>query len=215
MSIDVPEADLPEAGVAPLTVTDAAHDKILELREQEDDPSSLGLRVEVTGVHGVEFTYDLTFDPVAEADIEAGDAVYEQDGLPVIIPAGSIDQLRGATLDLPANQSQGGLVLRNPNRPDPLSGKDLELTGELADKVSQLLEQRINPALAAHGGFAELKGVEGDVVYVTMGGGCQGCAVSAMTLREGIARSIMESISEVRDVIDVTDHTAGANPYYT
>jgi Fe/S biogenesis protein NfuA len=210
MSIDVPDA-----GVVPLTVTEAARDKILELRDQEDDPTSLGLRIEVTGVHGVEYAYDLTFDPVAEADAEAGDAVYEQGGLPVIIPAASIEQLHGATLDLPSSAGQGGLVLRNPNRPDPLSGKDLELTGEMADKVSQLLEQRINPALAAHGGFAEMKGVEGDVVYVTMGGGCQGCAVSAMTLREGIARSIMEAIPEVRDVIDVTDHTAGANPYYT
>jgi Fe/S biogenesis protein NfuA len=199
----------------PLTVTEAARDKILELREQEDDPATLGLRIEVTGVHGVEYAYDLTFDPVADADADAGDAVYEQGELPVIIPSASIDALRGATLDLPTAASQGGLVLRNPNRPDPLSGKDLELTGELADKVSQLLEQRINPALAAHGGFSELKGVEGDVVYVTMGGGCQGCAVSAMTLREGIARSIMESIPEVRDVIDVTDHAAGANPYYS
>jgi Fe/S biogenesis protein NfuA len=206
--------DAPEAGLVPLTVTEAARDKILELRDQEDDPTSLGLRIEVTGVNGPEYAYDLTFDPVAEADTDAGDAVYEQGALPVIIPAGSIEQLQGATLDLPL-ASQVGLVLRNPNRPDLLSGKDLELTGELADKVTQLLERRINPALASHGGFAELKGVEGDLVYVLMGGGCQGCAVSAMTLREGIARSIMEAIPEVRDVIDVTDHDAGENPYYT
>lgn len=198
-----------------LTVTPDAREKILELRAQEDDPETLGLRVEVTGTRGVEYTYDLTFDPVAEADVEAGDVLDDQDGLPVIIPVSSIEQLQGATLDLPSNATQGGLVLRNPNRPDPLSGKHLELTGDLAEKVSQLLEQQINPALAAHGGFAELRGVEGDVVYVTMGGGCQGCAVSAMTLREGIARSIMESVPEVRDVIDVTDHAAGTNPYYS
>jgi len=84
----------------------------------------------------------------------------------------------------------------------------------VAEQVEQLLKEQINPALAAHGGFAELKGVEGDKVYVTMGGGCQGCAVSAMTLRDGIARSIKEAIPEVTEVIDTTDHDAGENPYY-
>ena len=80
--------------------------------------------------------------------------------------------------------------------------------------MQQLLDQQINPALAVHGGFAGLDRVEGDVVYVTMGGGCQGCAVSAMTLREGIARSIQEAIPEVGEVVDVTDHAMGENPYY-
>jgi Fe/S biogenesis protein NfuA len=197
-----------------LTVTDPARDKILELRAQEDDPDTLGLRIEVTGVQGVEYTYDLTFDPLAEADEGAGDVVESQGDLPVIIPGDSIDSLRGATLDLPTTGGQG-LVLRNPNRPDPLSGMHMELTGSIEDKVRQLLDGQINPALAMHGGFAALDRVEDDVVFVTMGGGCQGCAVSAMTLREGIARSIKEAIPEVSDVVDTTDHAMGENPYYT
>ena len=198
-----------------LTVTDPARDKILELRAQEDDPDTLGLRIEVTGVQGVEYTYDLTFDPVAEADETAGDLVEAQGGLPVIVPADSIDALRGATLDLPSTAGQQGLVLRNPNRPDPLAGAHIELSGTVEEKVKQLLDGQINPSLAMHGGYAALDHVDGDTVYVTMGGGCQGCAVSAMTLREGIARSIKESIPEVADVIDTTDHELGENPYYT
>jgi Fe/S biogenesis protein NfuA len=197
--------------VVVFTVTPEAIARILELREAEDDPAGLALRVEVTGTSGVEYAYDLTFDPIAEAD--PADAVYQQDGLPVIVPADSIEQLTGATLDIPAGGGPG-LVLRNPNRPDPLSGKHLELTGTIAEQVEQLLREQINPALAAHGGFAELRGVEDDKVYVTMGGGCQGCAVSAMTLRDGIARSIKEAIPEVTDVIDTTDHASGENPYY-
>jgi Fe/S biogenesis protein NfuA len=193
------------------TVTPEAIERILELRQQEDDPPGLALRVEVTGTAGVEYAYDLTFDPIAEAD--DADVQYQQGDLPVIVPAGSIEQLTGATLDIPAGGGPG-LVLRNPNRPDPLSGKHLELTGTVAEQVEQLLREQINPALAAHGGFAELKGVEGDKVYVTMGGGCQGCAVSAMTLRDGIARSITEAIPEVAEVIDTTDHDAGENPFY-
>jgi Fe/S biogenesis protein NfuA len=197
-----------------LTVTAPARDRILELWAQEDDPETLGLRIEVTGVQGVEYTYDLSFDPLAEADEAAGDVVEAAGELPVIIPGESIDSLRGATLDVPTTDQQG-LVLRNPNRPDPLSGAHLELTGTIEDKVRQLLDGQINPALAMHGGFAALERVEDDVVFVTMGGGCQGCAVSAMTLREGIARSIREAIPEVTDVIDTTDHAMGENPYYT
>ena len=197
-----------------LTVTEPARDKILELRANEDDAASLGLRIEVTGVKGVEYTYDLSFDPVAEADVDAGDWVDSQGELTVVVPVDSIDALRGSTLDLPSSGGAAGLVLRNPNRPDPLSGAHLELTGTTAEKVTQLLEQQINPGLAAHGGYATLEKVEDEVVHVTMGGGCQGCAVSAMTLREGIARSIKEAIPEVKDVVDVTDHELGENPYY-
>lgn len=198
-----------------LTVTDPAREKILELRSQEDEPDTLALRIEVTGVQGVEYTYDLTFDPVAEADETAGDVIDAHGGLPVIVPADSIDALRGATLDLPTTTGQQGLVLRNPNRPDPLSGAHIELSGSVEEKVQQLLEGQINPSLAMHGGYAALDRVEGDKVYVTMGGGCQGCAVSAMTLREGITRSIKEAIPEVTDVVDTTDHEMGENPYYT
>lgn len=196
-----------------LQVTDVAVTKILELREAEDEPAGLALRVAVTGIRGPEYTYDLTFEPVAEATDT--DNVYAQGELPVLIPADSMDQLQGATLDMPGTDGAGGLVLRNPNRPDPLAGVELDLSGSTAEKVQQLLEQQINPGLASHGGFAELKGVDGDKVYVLMGGGCQGCAVSAMTLREGIAASITSAIPEVTEVIDVTDHDAGENPYYS
>jgi Fe/S biogenesis protein NfuA len=198
-----------------MIVTEPAREKILELRAHEDDPDALGLRVEVTGVQGVEYTYDLTFDPVADADLEAGDVVEQEGALPVIIPVDSLDALRGATLDLPTTGAQNGLVLRNPNRPDPLSGAHIELTGTIDEKVRQLLDGQINPALAMHGGFAGLDRVEGSVVHVTMGGGCQGCAVSAMTLREGITRAIREAIPEVTEVVDTTDHSMGENPYYT
>jgi Fe/S biogenesis protein NfuA len=204
-----PEGDRADDEVI-LTVTEVAIAKILELREAEDDPAGLALRVAVTGIRGPEYTYDLTFEPVADA--EDTDNLYQQGDLPVLIPADSMDQLAGATLDMPT--TDGGLVLRNPNRPDPLAGVDLDLSGTTAEKVQQLLEQQINPGLAAHGGFAELKGVDGDKVYVLMGGGCQGCAVSAMTLREGIAASITSAIPEITEVIDVTDHDAGENPYY-
>jgi Fe/S biogenesis protein NfuA len=197
-----------------LIVTDGARATVLDIRSAEDDAESLGLRVEVTGASGVDYTYDLSLEPIAEAADD--DLVREDEGLTVIVPAASIDALRGATLDLPSVAGQGGLVIRNPNRPNPLGDLgQLELTGDAADKVRILLAERINPALAAHGGFAELVGVEGDKAFVTMGGGCQGCAMSAATLREGITKAILEAIPEITEVVDTTDHEQGENPYYS
>ncbi|MEQ8717285.1 MAG: NifU family protein [Acidimicrobiales bacterium] len=198
---------------APLAISAEAAEKVLEIREAEDDADGLALRVEVTGMNGVDFTYDLAFEPVAGADDD--DVVYESGGLTFIVPANSVEKLLGATLDLPSNPVQGGLVIRNPNRPDMLEGADLELTGSLEEKVNQLLHRHINPSLAAHGGFAELVKVDGTDVHLMMGGGCQGCAMSAATLREGISVMIAQALPEVTDVIDVTDHNAGETPYYS
>ena len=194
-------------------VTDAAREKVLEIRSAEEDPDSLGLRIEVVGASGVEYAYDLAFEPVADA--AEGDSIVVEDGLSLIVPADSIDKLRGATLDLPTSSGQGGMVIRNPNRPDPLAGVELDLQGDLAEKITQLLDQAVNPMLAAHGGFATLNGVDGTRVFLSMGGGCQGCAVSAMTLREGIEAQIRAAIPEVTEIVDVTDHDAGENPYYS
>ena len=117
-----------------MIVTDAARETVLEIRAKEDDAEGLGLRVEVTGISGVDYTYDLSLEPVAEAADD--DHVHTTDGLAVIIPANSVDSMRGATLDLPSVAGQGGLVIRNPNRPNPLGDMgQLELTGDAADKA--------------------------------------------------------------------------------
>ncbi len=196
-------------------VTARAVEKVLEIRSSEPDPDTLGLRIEVTGSVGVDYQYDLSLETLSE--VAEGDSVVERDGLTIIVPAGSILQLRGATLDLPSAAGQGGLVIRNPNRPNPLAGLDLELKGTIAEKVQILLEQSINPSLAAHGGYATLVGVKDETndVYLTMGGGCQGCAMSRMTLTQGIRASIKEAMPEVNEVLDVTDHTQGENPFFS
>jgi Fe/S biogenesis protein NfuA len=197
-----------------ITITDRAHEQILTLRAAEDDGDGLGLRIEVTGVRGADFTYDLAFEPLDEAD--ADDQRYDDRGLVVLIPSDSIENLRGATLDLPTVAGQGGLVLRNPNRPQtPTLGEAIELEGTPEEKVRQLLDQQVNPALASHGGMATLVKVEGSAAHIAMGGGCQGCAVSAMTLRDGIEAAILANVPEITEVVDTTDHSAGENPFYS
>jgi Fe/S biogenesis protein NfuA len=195
-----------------LEVTEQARAAIIGIRDQEDDADTLALRVEITGINGAEYAYDLGFEPVADAADD--DHISERDGLTVVIPADSTARLTGAVLDVPANAGQAGLVIRNPNRPNPLMGVELELTGDIAEKVQQLLSEAINPSLASHGGYTNLVGVEDTKVYLSMGGGCQGCAMSAATLREGIDVAIKEAIPEVTEIIDVTDHDAGENPFY-
>ena len=214
LGTDTPASTTTSETEPAFVVTDAALAKVLEIRGAEDEPESLCLWIEVTGTQGPDYTYDLSFETIA--DLEPTDHRVPVGGdLFVAIPEGSLDQLRGSTLDLPANAAQGGLVLRNPNRPNPLAGAKLELTGDIADKVAQLLEQSINPSLASHGGYATLVGVEDTKVFLTMGGGCQGCSMSAATLVEGIQVAIREAIPEVTEIIDATDHTAGENPFYT
>jgi len=205
----------PASQMAPLTISTVAMTTVLEVRAGEDDPAGTALRVAITGSNMSDYIYALDLVPVSEAAPE--DAVYAQgdhDELTVIVPADSVENMAGATLDVPSNGGAGGLVIRNPNTPDPLAGLDLDLTGELPEKVQAVLDKAVNPALASHGGFTTLVGVEDTKVFVTMGGGCQGCAASAMTLQEGIRTMLMDALPEITEVVDATDHSAGENPFY-
>jgi Fe/S biogenesis protein NfuA len=215
MSADQSTVTSPFAVDAPvIEISAVALETVLGIRAGEDEPELLGLRIEITGARGSEYIYDLSFDELSLA--EDSDLLVQADGITVIVPEGSVEQLRGSVLDVPRTEGQGGLVIRNPNRPNPLAGVELNLEGPMAEQGEQLLEPSVNPSLAAHGGFATLVGIDDDKnVYVTMGGGCQGCQASAMTLREGIRRSIMDAIPDVAEVIDATDHAAGENPFYS
>ncbi len=106
----------------------------------------------------------------------------------------------------------------NPNTPSPAmigNPSDLpELKGELAEKVQSVLENQINPAIASHGGAATLIGVEGNDIYLRLGGGCQGCGMAQVTLTQGIEASLREAVPEIGNIIDATDHAAGDNPYF-
>jgi len=194
-----------------VTVTDAARGKILEVRADETDPEALALWVEVSGERGGAFSYAMELRPLADAGTE--DLVQRHDDLSVVVPAASVERLTGATLDF----TGAGMVMQNPNRPLPGDASDrppADLSGPLAQAVLTVLDEEINPAIAAHGGRADLVAVEDGVAYVRMSGGCQGCGLAAVTLTQGIEAAILDSVSEIKSVIDVTDHASGENPYY-
>jgi Fe/S biogenesis protein NfuA len=193
-------------------VTDAARDKILEVRAAEPGADALALWVTVTGESGGAYTYDMSF----RAFDDAGDAdvVQHHDDLPIVIDADSVTALSGATLDFSAS----GMVMQNPNKPaarDPFAGRpEADLSSPVALAVIQVLEERLNPAIAAHGGRVDLVAVDETIAYVRLSGGCQGCGMAAVTLSQGVEAEILDAVPEISEVVDVTDHASGTNPYY-
>ncbi|HZD24650.1 MAG TPA: NifU family protein [Alphaproteobacteria bacterium] len=96
--------------------------------------------------------------------------------------------------------------------------RDLEATPGLATRegraVQRLLDEEINPAVAAHGGYISLVDVKEDVVYIRLEGGCQGCGMADVTLKQGVEAAIMRELPHIAAVRDTTDHAGGTNPYY-
>ena len=204
-----------------LTLTDEARNVVLDALANEEASGGLALFVEVTGTRAGAYAYDLYFSD--RSDAPEG-AVTGHDGdVTIVIPAASIDRLRGSRLEF-ANEGGGGLVLVNPNSPTPEEAHPgvpadilaLGLDGPLALFAINVLEQSINPSIASHGGRADLVAMDEEkkIVYIKMSGGCQGCAMSRLTLTQGIEATLRDALPELTDVIDVTDHASGVNPFY-
>ena len=99
----------------------------------------------------------------------------------------------------------GGFSFDNPN---PM------WVDELSQKVAEIINSEVNPAVASHGGVVELVGVDEDKAIIAFGGGCQGCGMADVTLKQGVEVMIKEKVPEIIQVIDSTDHAAGTNPFY-
>jgi Fe/S biogenesis protein NfuA len=205
-----------------VTLTPEAHKVVREAIGQEPDPGSLALWLEVRGVQEGSFVYDLYFQAMSDAD--EGDVRHAQDELVVVVPEASVDRLRGARLEW-SDDGGGGLVLVNPNTPTPEEASPgvppevlaRGIDGVLARRVVAVLEQAVNPSIASHGGRADLVALneEDGTAYLRLSGGCQGCAMSQMTLRQGIETTLLEEVPELTRVADVTDHGSGENPFYS
>ncbi|NND73864.1 MAG: hypothetical protein HKN44_02555 [Ilumatobacter sp.] len=194
-----------------ITITPEAHQHLVELRDEEADGASLGLRLAIASAPGEDFRYDLSFEEFLKAAFD--DEVRTHDGLKVIIPGADVELLTGATLDHTSTQ---GLVIRNPNRPQAPDVEGLTGDDQLSAEVEAMIATEVNPALAAHGGFVTYVGHDGEgTAYLTMGGGCHGCSMSKMTMLDGVQTMLVEAIEPIERVKDLTDHTTGENPFYT
>lgn len=94
-------------------------------------------------------------------------------------------------------------------------GADLMSDDHMFDVVQEIFQQEINPAVARHGGRVELVDVQDATVVVRMRGGCQGCGMAQVTLRQGIEAALRQALPAVKGIKDITDHSAGTNPYYS
>ena len=199
-----------------LELSEEAKELVRSVLAEESDPESLALWVEVAGQEGTTYNYDVYFQAAADAGLL--DVVENvAPGLRVVVPQASVDSLRGSRLEV--SSDDGGLVIINPNSPPSAPGapegfEDATLEGELAERIIAILADEVNPAIASHGGRADLVGVTGSTAFVRLSGGCQGCGLAAVTLSQGIEVSIREGAPEITEVIDVTDHLSGTNPYY-
>jgi Fe/S biogenesis protein NfuA len=197
-----------------LQITDGARREVQSYRAGRPDGDQLALWTEVTGVSGEDYAYNLSLRPAAESNPH--DVIEDHEGLTVVIPSGSVDKMRGAIIDLVGDLTTGGLIVENPNSPSPAVEDlpPLDLSGTVSERVDQVLARQINPGIALHGGKAELAGVEGSTVYLRLSGGCQGCGLAGVTLRKGVEVAIKRSVPEIAEVVDVTDHASGMNPYF-
>lgn len=184
-----------------LKVTKAAKEKVRSIIEREAIEVQ-GLRISIQGRTSSAFQYGLGLEVEANPD----DLIVGCGDFKVFIDPKSAENLKGATIDYIEDLNASGFRIDNPNTPTWDNPK--------AQKIQELIDERINPAVAAHGGHIDLLDVADDAIYIHMGGGCQGCGMANVTLKHGIEAMIQEAFPEITRVIDTTDHAAGTNPYY-
>lgn len=181
-----------------IIITDPAKARIQQVMESKD-LAAHSLRISIRGRGPSGFDYGMTFEgPEGEHE---DDAVIDAGLFKVLIDPDTLRHAQGAKIDF----VDGGFQIDNPNPiwDDPR-----------AQTVQELLDSQINPAVARHGGFVQLMDVKDDTVYVLLGGGCQGCGMVDVTLKQGIEVLIKEALPDIEKVVDTTDHAGGTNPFY-
>jgi Fe-S cluster biogenesis protein NfuA len=122
---------------------------------------------------------------------------------------------KAGTQEWPAIGKQIGTAIREflANAPAEDLGPS-QMDSPEAREVQRVLDEQINPAVASHGGYVTLRDFRDDTVYIEFEGGCQGCGMANVTLKQGIEGSIKKAVPKVRAVLDMTDHESGTNPYF-
>jgi Fe/S biogenesis protein NfuA len=184
-----------------ITFSDSASTRLVEMLKAEGRTDK-AIRIRVKGRDNNRFVYDIR--PVDVADKSAGDEVIETDSFIVYIDPASAKRVKGAAVDLSVEQ-MGRFVFDNPNS---------VWENDLADQVADLIIEKVNPAVAVHAGRISLVDFDDDIAYIVMEGGCQGCGLATVTLRQGIEKLILDEVPSVKSVVDVTAHDEGETPFF-
>ena len=189
-----------------LEVTDSAIAKISSVIESEEMPLDKTLfRLKISGQNSTEFEYQMGLE-FREDEYTTAQSFFNLDKFDMIIDEKSLNFLNGSTIDYKTELNSEGFVIDNPNVPQ---------LSEIVQKITALLDSTVNPQIASHGGRVEVVRVEGEVLYITMHGGCQGCSSSKYTLQYGVEQQIFSQFPEITRIDDLTEHEEGENPYYT
>lgn len=192
----------------PINITIGAQDYLSELLSKQD-VDGIGVRVFVTQPGTPHAETCLAYCRPGEEDPQ--DVKIPLAKFPLYIEVNSVPFLEESVVDFSADRMGGQLTIKAPNAKMPKVGAD----SPLADRINYTLYSEINPGLASHGGEIRLVEVtEDNVAILQFGGGCQGCAAVDLTLKEGVEKTLMERIPELKGISDVTDHTDTTNAYY-
>ena len=184
-----------------ITFSDSARARLVEMLKAEGREGS-AIRIRVKGRDNDTYVYD--FRSVEVADKSAGDEVVDTSDFLVYIDPASAKRIHGASVDLSIAE-MGRFVVNNPN---PV------WQDETADKVAALIVDKVNPAVAVHSGRVSLVDFSENIAYIVMQGGCQGCGLATVTLRQGIERLIIDEVPAVKSIVDVTAHDEGETPFF-
>ena len=188
-----------------LTVSEAAKKKILELMKSAVH-DMYGIRILADAKSPFNPEYRVEFEK--NEDGKENDTIIYFDDFNIYIDPDSQKFLNDATMELVDNEWGGEFKIENPSIKPP------NLTGSVPQKVQKLLDEQINPAVAAHGGVVTLIDVKDNTAYIELGGGCKGCGMVDVTLKQGVEVLIKQNVPEITEILDVTDHAAGTNPYF-
>lgn len=197
-----------------IELTPSAKEQISAALVQQEGKTIL--RVEAQTKNASEFAYQMKL--ISEDEVTKEDTVVDHGSVKIAVAPDSAQNLRGATIDYEDHLVKSGFKFDNPNKPETPElgvGPRADLTGPVAEKIQRLFDTELNPAVASHGGEINFHGVQDSKVYLSFGGGCHGCGMVDVTLKEGVEQRIRELIPEVEEIIDTTDHTTGENPFYT
>lgn len=194
--------------MAMIEISESAQAYLRELLAKQDDPD-VGIRVFVMQPG----------TPMAEtcieywrpADARAEDLSVQYDGFTAWFDNRSIPYLEAAVVDYQEDRMGGQLTIKAPNARVPSVGPN----ASLEDRVNYVLHSEINPGLASHGGMVTLVEIVDDgVAVLQFGGGCQGCAAVDITLKQGVERSLLAQVPELREIRDATDHSHREHAFY-
>ncbi len=194
-----------------MTLTDRALDVVRSYLDKSGGEFT-ALRVAVAGGTPLDPEFALTL--VGPDEIRSSEKEVDIGGLTVVVDEESATHLEGATVDFVERVNESGFEVRLATAESASRAIRAVPAGPLADRVRDVLDHQINPAIAAHGGAITLVDVRDTEIFVEMGGGCQGCAMSRMTLRQGVERMVRQAVPEITVIHDITDHASGENPFF-